>query len=46
MAKELTFEEQARAKLLEGINKLAKAVKITAGPKGRNALIEKNMAHH
>lgn len=41
MAKELTFEQQARAKLLEGINKLAKAVKITAGPKGRNALIEK-----
>ena len=41
MAKELTFQKQARNKLLLGLNKLADAVKITAGPKGRNALIEK-----
>lgn len=41
MAKELTFSKSARNRLLVGINKLADAVRITAGPKGRNALIEK-----
>lgn len=41
MAKDLTFSKSARNKLLVGLNKLADAVRITAGPKGRNALIEK-----
>lgn len=41
MAKELTFSKNARNRLMIGLNKLADAVKITAGPKGRNALIEK-----
>lgn len=41
MAKELTFSKLARNRLVAGINKLADAVKVTAGPKGRNALIEK-----
>lgn len=35
-AKELIFEEQARAKLCEGIEKLADVVGVTIGPKGRN----------
>ncbi|WP_027119483.1 chaperonin GroEL [[Mycoplasma] testudinis] len=41
MAKDLTFQKLARNRLLSGLNKLADAVKITAGPKGRNALIER-----
>lgn len=41
MTKELTFGKAARNRLVDGINKLADAVRITAGPKGRNALIEK-----
>ncbi len=41
MAKELTFSKFARNRLNLGLNKLADAVRITAGPKGRNALIEK-----
>nr|MBW2702856.1 chaperonin GroEL [Deltaproteobacteria bacterium] len=41
-AKELIYDEAARAKLLAGVNKLANAVKVTMGPKGRNALLEKS----
>ncbi|MDF2577982.1 MAG: groEL-B [Chlamydiales bacterium] len=41
-AKEIIFEEDARKKLLNGINKLADAVAFTLGPKGRNAAIEKS----
>jgi chaperonin GroEL len=41
MAKQLIFEEQARKKVLDGVAILAKAVKVTLGPKGRNVLIEK-----
>lgn len=41
MSKELTFSKAARNRLNLGLNKLADAVRITAGPKGRNALIEK-----
>ncbi|MDR1366847.1 MAG: chaperonin GroEL [Puniceicoccales bacterium] len=41
MAKQLIFEEQARKKVLDGVATLAKAVKVTLGPKGRNVLIEK-----
>ena len=40
-AKEITQGEDARRALIEGVNKLASAVKITLGPKGRNAVLEK-----
>ena len=41
-AKQLVFDEVARAKVLQGLQKLAKAVKVTLGPKGRNVIIEKS----
>jgi chaperonin GroEL len=40
-AKQLTFDESARQALLKGINKLAKAVTATLGPKGRNVVLDK-----
>src|SRR5271157_5055009 len=40
-AKHLVFEETARQALLKGINKLARAVTATLGPKGRNVVIDK-----
>ncbi len=40
-AKELHFDVDARAALKRGVDKLAEAVKITLGPKGRNVVIEK-----
>ena len=42
MAKEIKFSQQARAKILDGVNTLADAVKVTLGPKGRNVVIEKS----
>ncbi|HSL81213.1 MAG TPA: chaperonin GroEL [Thermoanaerobaculia bacterium] len=41
MAKRITYSEEARAAILKGVNKLADAVKVTLGPKGRNVVIEK-----
>ncbi|MEA3076720.1 MAG: chaperonin GroEL [Actinomycetota bacterium] len=41
MSKILKFDEQARRALEAGVNKLADAVKVTLGPKGRNVVIEK-----
>jgi len=41
-AKELTFGEQARARILKGVNTLADTVKVTLGPRGRNVVIEKS----
>ena len=41
MAKQIIFNEEARAKLKIGVDKLANAVKITVGPKGRNVAIDK-----
>lgn len=41
MAKQLVFDEPARKKILKGVEILAKAVKTTLGPKGRNVLIDK-----
>ena len=41
-AKQLLFAQQARQKMLAGIDVLANAVKETLGPKGRNVLIEKS----
>src|SRR6476661_2653648 len=40
-AKQLVYEDQARASLLAGVEKLARAVKCTLGPRGRNAVIDK-----
>jgi len=40
-AKTITYAEDARQKMLRGVNKLADAVKITLGPKGRNVVLEK-----
>jgi len=42
MAKQLIFDEEARRKLLAGVEKLAKAVKATLGPKGRNVVLDKS----
>ena len=41
MAKQLMFDQAARAALLRGVNILAEAVKATLGPKGRNVVIDK-----
>jgi chaperonin GroEL len=41
MAKKLSFREESRKKLVEGINVVANAVKITLGPKGRNVVLER-----
>ena len=41
MAKLIEYESEARAKLKKGIDQLAKAVKVTLGPKGRNVVIDK-----
>jgi chaperonin GroEL len=41
MAKHITYGEDARGAILRGVNKLADAVKVTLGPKGRNVVIEK-----
>jgi chaperonin GroEL len=40
-AKNITYGEDARQAILRGVNKLADAVKVTLGPKGRNVVIEK-----
>src|SRR6266581_2856401 len=40
-AKQLLFSEQARQKILEGVETLARAVKITLGPRGRNVVLDK-----
>src|ERR671913_528414 len=41
MAKRITYSEEARQAILRGVNKLAEAVKVTLGPKGRNVVIDK-----
>lgn len=41
MAKQLIFSNDARGKVLEGVRKLAEAVRVTMGPKGRNVLIDR-----
>ena len=41
MAKQLAFGEEARKKVQMGVDKLAEAVKVTLGPKGRNVVLEK-----
>jgi len=41
-AKDVRFSDDARARMLRGVNILANAVKVTLGPKGRNAVLEKS----
>ena len=41
-AKNIFFGSDARAKMLNGVNKLADAVKVTLGPKGRNVVMDKS----
>ncbi len=41
MAKQLLFDDQARRKILSGVEQLARAVKVTLGPKGRNVILDK-----
>jgi chaperonin GroEL len=41
MAKQLAFGEKARQEILHGVEKLAAAVKVTLGPKGRNVILDK-----
>lgn len=42
MAKEIKFSEDARTKMLKGVDKLANTVKSTIGPKGRNVVLEQS----
>ena len=42
MSKDISFKNDAREKLKSGIDKLANAVKVTLGPKGRNVVIQKS----
>ena len=41
-AKEVQFHDQARARIVRGVNVLADAVKVTLGPKGRNVVLERS----
>src|SRR3954452_18072451 len=41
MAKQIVYGEQSRQAVLRGVNKLADAVKVTLGPKGRNVVLDK-----
>ena len=41
MAKQLKFDEEARRAILRGVEQLARAVKVTLGPKGRNVVLDK-----
>jgi len=41
-AKEILYDQEAREKMLRGVNAITRAVRVTLGPKGRNVLIEKS----
>src|SRR3989338_7877890 len=41
MAKQILFHQDAREKLIRGVNIVAEAVKVTLGPKGRNVVLDK-----
>lgn len=41
MAKQIKFDEQARRKVMEGIDEVANTVKVTLGPKGRNVILDR-----
>ena len=40
-AKDVRFSDDARVRMIQGVNTLANAVKVTLGPKGRNVVLEK-----
>jgi chaperonin GroEL len=42
MAKQFMFDESARRKVVDGVTKLAKVVKVTLGPAGKNVIVEKS----
>ena len=42
MAKQIAFEQEAREAIRRGVSKLARAVKVTLGPKGRNVILQKS----
>jgi chaperonin GroEL len=42
MAKQILYDQEARAKILKGVDGLANAVRVTLGPKGRNVIIDKS----
>ena len=46
MAKQLLYREEARRALERGVEKLAAAVKVTMGPKGRNVVLDKKFGSH
>jgi chaperonin GroEL len=46
MGKEIFHGKESREKLLNGVNQLADAVKVTLGPRGRNVIIEKEGTPH
>ena len=41
-AKDVKFGDNARTEMLDGVNTLANAVKVTLGPKGRNVVLDKS----
>src|SRR5207237_8640507 len=41
MAKQITYGDESRQAVLRGVNRLADAVKVTLGPKGRNVVLDK-----
>ena len=41
MPKQITYKEEAREALKRGVDKVANAVKVTLGPKGRNVVLDK-----
>jgi chaperonin GroEL len=41
-AKDVRFSDDARQRMVKGVNTLANAVKVTLGPKGRNVVLEKS----
>ena len=43
MAKEIIFGENARKKMLDGVNILANTVKVTLGPRGRNVVLDREL---
>ena len=45
MAKEIQYDVEARGALKNGVDKLANAVKVTLGPKGRNVVIAVSYTH-
>ena len=45
-AKDVKFGDSARSQMLDGVNILADAVKVTLGPKGRNVVLDKSFGEH